>query len=288
MKKIVYIGSRQNCLKALQDRTKYEIVRIYAEEGTRLATRADVIFTKKDKEEIFEQLKTMNYDILVSNGCPFILPASELISQGKMLINTHPTYLPHLRGATPLNGVLYKGYSFMGATTHYISDKIDAGNIIYQEKVDVTEDIDLGLVYEVSFTMEEVVFCKAMAILEENNFQYEGHPMSISEGCYFNRSVEKRTIDIINDNIETCIRKIKAFGLHSQGALITIDDTDYKLYSAERIVNPFLLKLYSKQEIGKICLKYDDNMIIKLIDGIIKVTKYTEEARTTGGENLNC
>ena len=274
MKRVLYIGNRTSCLKALQDKTKYEIVIILAGENTRLAKHADVVFSIEDKETIFNMLNALDYDILVSNGCPFILPASELISQGKLLLNTHPTYLPYLRGATPLNGVIYNNYGFLGATTHYISDKVDAGNIIYQEKIDRTEDIDLGLVYEISFTMEEVVFSKAMSILEEHGYDYSGYPVDINKGCYFNRTLAKRTIDVYTEDVDTCLRKVKSFGLRTQGALAIISGEQYKFISAERIVNPFLIRLYKDYSVGDICLKYDDNIVLKLCDGLIKITKY--------------
>lgn len=274
MRRVVYIGCRKNCLKALQDRSRYDIIRVFAVEGTRLASCADVVFTKNDKEEIFKQIKSLDYDILVSDGCPFILPASELIAQGKMLLNTHPTYLPQLRGATPLNGVLYNEVGYVGATTHYISDKIDAGNIIYQEKVNITDDIDLGLVYEISFSLEEIVFEKAMSILEKNNYSYKGKPINVSEGSYFNRTLDKQTINFDEEDTDTCIRKIRSFGLRTQGCIALIDSKKYKLFACERIVNPYLKNVYSSSDPGQIVLYYDDCILIKTIDGLLKVTKY--------------
>lgn len=280
MKKVLLIGNRLSCLKSLENNSKYEIVAVFADRGSLLENYLKekgvsyMPFSKEDKESVFSQLFELEYDILVSNGCPLILPASKIEEQGKMLLNTHPTYLPHLRGATPLNGVFYKGYNFVGATTHYISDRIDAGNIVYQEKVDISEDIDQGLVYYISFKMEEIVFKKALEILESANYKYEGTSFNTADGCYFNRTKEKQTIDFINDDIETCIRKIKSFGIKSQGCEAIIEGKNYRIFSCERIINPFLLNSFESVPAGAIALKYDDKMIIKIKDGMIKLTQY--------------
>lgn len=280
MKKVLLIGNRLSCLKSLEHNPKYQLVSIFATKGSLLDEylsqnyKSYTTFTVKEKEEVLKQLFCQDYDILVSNGCPIILPASKLMQQGKILLNTHPTFLPHLRGSTPLNGIFYNNYNFIGATTHYISDKIDAGNIIYQEKVDITEDIDQGLIYHISFKLEEIVFEKALSLLEENDYLFEGNKIDVSNGCYFNRTIEKQTLDLKNNDIETCIRKIKSFGIRTQGCYATIDGESYKFFSCERIFNPFLINCYNSSPTGKIVLQYDDCMIIKLKDGLLKITKY--------------
>lgn len=296
MKKIILIGNRLSCLKSLENNPNYEIVQYYADKDSLLENYLKqkdipyVSFDKEDKELVFQQLQDLDYDILVSNGCPLILPASKLEAQGKMLLNTHPTYLPYLRGATPLNGVFYKGYNFVGATTHYISDRIDAGNIVYQEKVEITDDIDQGLVYYISFYLEEVVFKKALELLEASNFQFKGTPLDTKQGCYFNRTKEKQTLDFVNDDIETCIRKIKSFGISSQGCFVTIEDKSFKVFSCEKVDNPFLLKVFETTPIGKVALKYDNKFIIKVKDGLLKITKYEEihrrDIRAVGSHDL--
>lgn len=284
MKKVLLIGNRLSCLKSLDNNSKYELIAIFADKGSLLEKYLQergisyIGFGKEDKESVFQQLFDLDYDILVSNGCPYILPASKLEDQGKMLLNTHPTYLPQLRGATPLNGVFYNGYDYVGATTHYISDRIDAGNIIYQEKVNITEDIDQGLVYYISFKLEESVFKKALELLESSDYQYEGRPLDTTKGCYFNRTKEKQTLDFINDDIDTCIKKIKSFGILSQGCYASVSGEDIRVFSCEKMVNPYLLDSFKEIPDGDIALRYDSNLIIKLKDGLLKITKFIRDA----------
>ena len=63
------------------------------------------MFTLSDKQIIINKIKSTDFDILISNGCPFVLPVSEIKQKHQNFINIHPTYLPYLRGKTPINGV---------------------------------------------------------------------------------------------------------------------------------------------------------------------------------------
>lgn len=59
-------------------------------------------------------------------------------------INLHPSLLPDLRGAAPINWALIKGYNHTGVTTFQIESKVDAGLILLQEKVNIDPTDDAG------------------------------------------------------------------------------------------------------------------------------------------------
>jgi len=52
-------------------------------------------------------------------------------------INLHASLLPHYRGAAPINHVIINGESITGVTTFFIDDKIDTGNILLREKLQI-------------------------------------------------------------------------------------------------------------------------------------------------------
>lgn len=59
-------------------------------------------------------------------------------------INLHPSLLPDLRGAAPINWALMRGYRQTGITTFLIRKKVDAGSILLQETVDIDPMDDAG------------------------------------------------------------------------------------------------------------------------------------------------
>ena len=56
------------------------------------------------------------------------------------MINLHPSLLPALRGAAPLNWAIAKGYTKSGFTTFLLDKKVDAGNIILQSNWNIEAD----------------------------------------------------------------------------------------------------------------------------------------------------
>ena len=156
MKRVFYIGNRSGCLEFFLERTEeFQLVEIFALQDSplfyELTAKSDVRFTtfyenKVSWSKIKAMLSSNSYDLLISNGCPFIIPISYLrkFNPTSIFLNTHPTYLPNLRGKTPLNGILWSDLGYIGATTHLIDDGVDTGNIIYREKLELTKDIDQG------------------------------------------------------------------------------------------------------------------------------------------------
>ena len=81
-----------------------------------------------------EKIVDKNPDLIISCYNPKIIPKEELTVPA---INFHPGFLPLNRGMFPHIWPLVDG-SFAGVTLHWISDKLDAGDIIAQERVAVT------------------------------------------------------------------------------------------------------------------------------------------------------
>jgi methionyl-tRNA formyltransferase len=52
-------------------------------------------------------------------------------------INLHASLLPHYRGAAPINHAIINGEHCTGVTTFFINDKIDTGNLLLREEVQI-------------------------------------------------------------------------------------------------------------------------------------------------------
>jgi methionyl-tRNA formyltransferase len=62
--------------------------------------------------------------------------------------NLHASLLPNYRGAAPINWAIINGEKETGVTTFFLKHEIDTGSIIYQEKVAILPEDDLGSLYE--------------------------------------------------------------------------------------------------------------------------------------------
>jgi methionyl-tRNA formyltransferase len=62
--------------------------------------------------------------------------------------NLHASLLPNFRGAAPINWALIQGEQETGVTTFFLQHEIDTGNILFQEKVTILPEDNLGSLYE--------------------------------------------------------------------------------------------------------------------------------------------
>jgi methionyl-tRNA formyltransferase len=87
-----------------------------------------------------EALKALAPDfIVVADYGQFLKPAL-LALPPKGTVNIHPSLLPKYRGAAPVQWAVANGETETGVTILYVTEKMDAGDIILQEKVPIREE----------------------------------------------------------------------------------------------------------------------------------------------------
>jgi formyltetrahydrofolate deformylase len=67
-----------------------------------------------------------------------ILSGDFLRGFGRPVINIHHSFLPAFIGANPYRAAFKRGVKLIGATSHYVTEELDAGPIIAQDVIPVT------------------------------------------------------------------------------------------------------------------------------------------------------
>ena len=104
------------------------------------------IISKKDFEErLKEILQSYKIELVVLAGFTAVLPDNFVKDYDKRIINIHPSLIPSFcgkgfYGIKVHQAVLKKGVKITGATTHFVNEIIDGGEIIMQKAVEVYED----------------------------------------------------------------------------------------------------------------------------------------------------
>ncbi len=147
-------------LQALIDAEKSGIIKsgkinlvISDREGAYALERAknaaiDGVYIKKGEgfeERIIEALENSKTDIIVLAGFLSILSESFVKKYDKRIINVHPSLIPSFcgdgfYGLRVHKAALEKGVKVSGATTHFVNEITDGGEIIMQKAVEVMED----------------------------------------------------------------------------------------------------------------------------------------------------
>ncbi len=121
--------------------------------GSQAKELMDVLHAAGDKALFSETPLTITsqelheIDFLVSFGYRHLVPDELLVQFSQRAINLHISYLPWNRGADP-NLWSFLDNTPKGVTIHYLSQKLDGGDILCQEEVSLGPDETLRSSYE--------------------------------------------------------------------------------------------------------------------------------------------
>ncbi|MBA7579251.1 Methionyl-tRNA formyltransferase [subsurface metagenome] len=97
--------------------------------------------------ESIKKIKEFNPDIILVVAYGQIL-SSRILNIPKIgCINIHGSLLPKYRGAAPINRAIINGEKETGITFMFMKEKVDAGEIISQEKINILADETCGELY---------------------------------------------------------------------------------------------------------------------------------------------
>jgi len=274
--KILYLGTRKEILEKCYQ-MGFEIVYSLVIEGSNAEVflkqkgyHYDII-NKENKDQMLKKLLEYEYHIAVSCGFPYIIPDEIIQSVGiYKIINFHPSLLPQYIGLHPISGVLLKGGKKTGVTCHFIDMGLDTGNIILKKEIELSEDIDADLLYQILFKLEGEVFVEVCKILMENSYIYSGKKQTGKCVTYYRKKLD-RCINFNTMNTYTILNIIRAFANPRLGSYITDGSNKYLVYLAERIVNKYLIQEYINEKAGKVLICSNFWIIVKTLDGIIKI-----------------
>lgn len=97
-----------------------------------------------NNEEFKAQIRALKPDVACVVAYGKILPKSFLEIPTLGCINVHGSLLPKYRGAAPIQWAVLNGDKETGITTMYMNEKMDAGDILLQKKVEIGEDETTG------------------------------------------------------------------------------------------------------------------------------------------------
>ncbi len=102
-----------------------------------------------------EKLKNENFlaELMSLNADLFVVVAFRMLPEAVWnmpplgTINLHASLLPKYRGAAPINWAIINGEKETGVTTFLLQHEIDTGSIIFQERVPIRPDENVGELY---------------------------------------------------------------------------------------------------------------------------------------------
>ena len=120
---------------------------------------------KADAENVqLDLLKKYKVDFIVLARYMQIV-SSKLINQfNQKIINIHHSFLPAFPGAKPYHSAFNRGVKIIGATSHYVTEELDAGPIIEQDISRVSHLNSIADFIEKGRDLERIVLLRALKL----------------------------------------------------------------------------------------------------------------------------
>ena len=171
----VFVTKEPHCLNTiLKSRSKKEIkVNISVIVGTEktlssIAKKAKIPFVlinerNQDKAEtkILQVCKKYDIDLIVLARYMRILSPNFVWRYPNRIINIHPSLLPAFPGALAYEQAFERGTKIIGVTSHYVTENLDQGPIIFQDSFKVTPDDTLESIKREGQKLEAETLLKA-------------------------------------------------------------------------------------------------------------------------------
>lgn len=231
-------------------------------------------FDLPKKEEVLKKMDANKIDLAISFDFGFIIPEKLFTYPKHKFVNIHFSLLPKHRGASAVQFAILADEKEYGITYHYVTAKLDCGDILYQSKYPLNENFNSKEAYEFLFKKASEEITKVL----ENILLGKLSPIQQSEelaSVTYSKTNPKHTFIFkedaytdLNEDERTIFRKIKAYNpwpiLH----------TEIKNLSK---INQFK-NLKIKKEI-------DENLIIKLseanfINNYLQITELTPSGKS--------
>ncbi len=147
-------------------------------------------------------------------------------------INLHSSLLPNYRGAAPINWVIINGEKVTGVTTFFINKKIDEGDIIDSEEVQIKEDYSAGILHDkLKGIGAELVLKTVNNIFTKNYFRQK---QVISDKDKVAPKIDKELCKInLNKTAEEIVRLIKGLSPYP-GAKLNFENKNYKIIDCKK------------------------------------------------------
>jgi methionyl-tRNA formyltransferase len=214
--------------------------------------------TKLKDPEFTEALKVLDAQLFVVVAFR-MLPEIVWNMPPMGTINVHGSLLPSYRGAAPINWAVINGEKETGVTTFKLKAAIDTGNILLQDKLQISESDTAGTIHDKMMVLGANLLVTTLTGLINNTLDEKDQEAIINEDPSLLKHAPKIftetcTVDWHNtaDSIFNLIRGLSPF----PGALTKLDDKILKIFESTKEISSHANKIGSVSTDSKTYLKF--------------------------------
>lgn len=223
---------------------------------------------KLKDEALINEIKNLNPDLIIVVAFRILPPVIFNIPKFGSF-NLHGSLLPKYRGAAPINWAIINGDKETGVTTFFLKEKVDTGNIILQEKLEIGGNDTFGEVYEklsgigAKLVLETVgeIEKGEVKIMEQKDEHSSPAPKIFKDDCKIDWSKK-------SEGIHNFVRGLSPH----PAAFTTIDGKVLKIYLTNKT------EVKSKSDSG-VLLKEGKKLFVNTKDNMLEVLELQLEGK---------
>lgn len=233
--------------------------------------------------EFKDEIKSLSPDLVCVVSYGVILPKSFLKIPKYECINVHPSMLPKYRGSAPIQWAVLNGDKTTGVTIMYLNEKMDAGDIITQEEVEIGEDETTGELWDRLSGIGARLLLQTVKNIDNGVIERKSQSEEFTLAPMLNREMSKIDWKLKNaSEIKNLVRGLNPI----MGAYSFLNGKKVKFWKVQNISEEkFNIDLknndileYKNEEVGTVLLANEKNgLFIKANNGIISVLEIQGE-----------
>lgn len=182
-------------------------------------------------EAVVEQIKALNPDVIVVVAYGKLLPKEVLEIPHLGCINLHGSLLPKYRGAAPIQWTVLNGDKVGGATTMYMNEGLDTGDMILKYETEVGENETSGELFDRLAVSGAALLSETLDLLASG--KAERIPQDETEATY--ASMLDKSMCVIDwskpaQEVHNLVRGLNPWPM----ALTTLDDKRVKIITTRK------------------------------------------------------
>ena len=223
--------------------------------------------------EVFKKLVLVDADILVVAAYGLIIPSEILDSFLKGSYNVHASLLPKWRGAAPIHRAIETGNEKIGVTIMSVIPKLDAGEMIRKESINLSKDANTGEMTKILSKLGADLMVNVINDIDSNKTLKLTKQNEID--ATYAHKVKKSEAKVMWNKItsEQIIRKVNAFNPFP-GVFCIFRGKVLKIWKVTKEDN---IKIKNS---GILCANLErSNLFIGTVDGVIEVKEIQLEGK---------
>ncbi len=191
--------------------------------------------TNLKNEAFLNQLKSLNANLQIVVAFR-MLPKAVWQMPEFGTFNLHASILPNYRGAAPINWAIINGETKTGVSTFFIDEKIDTGDMIFQETIEINPEENAGSLHDKLMRIGSKLVLKTVTSIQNNSVKTRPQIGSSEIKTAYKLDKDNCKIDW-NASLETIYNLIRGLSPYpaARCTLINGNETlDVKIYAAEK------------------------------------------------------